>query len=374
MNMVADSVRMNAYEAALRAVVTPESIVLDIGTGLGVTAIIAARLGARHVIAIEPDDVVEVARVIAFRNGVGDRIEFLKGLSTALELPVTADVIVSDLRGVLPLFGSHIESIIDARNRLLTSGGVLIPKCDSIRVALIEAPELYYTGARGGATPPLLIDLTDVHSLGANDWSRQRFERHHIVGEISTWAEIDYEIVVTQHFQRCVVTRVPRQATLHGVGAWFDTVLHAGVGFSNAPGEPKAIYENAFFPFTTPLVVAPGDEVDVDLRARLVNNEYVWTWNTTVRDAAAGAVTASLRQSSLVDGVSSIREVMRSSDRHAPARNVDGEIDLFILSHMDGTATSGEIAERLEEAFPSHFSRTRDALARVVALARSRST
>jgi type I protein arginine methyltransferase len=372
--MLADSVRMRAYESALQAVVTRDSIVLDIGTGLGVTAIIAARLGARHVIAIEPDEVVEVARMVAIRNGVGDRIEFRKGLSTALELPDTADVIVSDLRGVLPLFGSHVESIRDARDRLLTPGGVLIPKCDYIRVALVEAPEIYYSGARGSATPNLMIDLTDVHALGTNGWGRQRFEHHHIVGDISTWAEIDYESVVTPHFLRRVVTRAPRSATLHGIGAWFDTVLHAGVGFSNAPGEPPAIYGHAFFPFTTPLVVAASDEIEVDMRARLVNNEYVWTWNATVRDSATGAVIASRRQSSLLDGASSINEVMKSSDRHAPARNVDGDIDLFILSQMDGTATSGAIAERLAEAFPSHFSRTRDALARVAAIARSRST
>ena len=373
-DMLADSVRMRAYESALRAVVTPDSIVLDIGTGLGVTAIIAARLGARRVIAIEPDDVVEVARLVAVRNGVGERVEFHKGISTALELPVTADVIVSDLRGVLPLFGSHIASIRDARDRLLAPGGVLIPQRDTIRVALVEAPEFYESAARRSAIPSLAVDLTDVHALGTNSWGRQRFETHHIVGEISSWAEIDYRSVTTPNFQRSVVTRAPRPATLHGIGAWFDTVLHPGIGFSNAPGVPPAIYGNAFFPFSAPLVVAADDEIEFDLRAQLMHDEYVWTWNTTVRKSANGMVTARLRQSSLVDGISSVEALKKSSDRHVPSRTVEGDIDLFILAQMDGIATSGEIAERLEDAFASHFARTRDALARVAALARSRST
>ena len=44
--MVADRVRVDAYARALRSVVTPSSFVVDIGTGIGVFAVIARQLGA----------------------------------------------------------------------------------------------------------------------------------------------------------------------------------------------------------------------------------------------------------------------------------------------------------------------------------------
>ena len=44
-NMLADRVRMDAYAAALEAVVRPGSVVLDVGTGTGMFALPACRLG-----------------------------------------------------------------------------------------------------------------------------------------------------------------------------------------------------------------------------------------------------------------------------------------------------------------------------------------
>ena len=60
--MIADRVRMNAYAEALRQTVKPGSVVLEIGTGPGIFAILACQLGAGRVIAIESDEIIQVAR------------------------------------------------------------------------------------------------------------------------------------------------------------------------------------------------------------------------------------------------------------------------------------------------------------------------
>ena len=56
--------------------VTDGSVVLDIGTGTGIFAMLACRYGARKVYAIDPNGAIEVAREIARDNGFDDRIEF----------------------------------------------------------------------------------------------------------------------------------------------------------------------------------------------------------------------------------------------------------------------------------------------------------
>src|SRR5918995_4263079 len=141
--MIADAPRMDAYAAALRHTVKPDSVVMDLGCGPGVFALLACKLGARRVYAVEPNNVIGLAREAAVANGFADRIQFFEKLSTEITLDEPATIIVSDLRGVLPWFQQHIPSIIDARKRLLARGGTLIPRRDILWAAVVEAPEQY---------------------------------------------------------------------------------------------------------------------------------------------------------------------------------------------------------------------------------------
>src|ERR1700750_1179367 len=115
--MIADGPRVNAYVAALRQAIKPGSVVVELGTGPGLFALGACQLGAARVFEIEPDHIIQVGRDAARDQGVADRIEFIQSFSTKVTLPEPADVIVSDLHGILPWFQQHIPSIIDARSR-----------------------------------------------------------------------------------------------------------------------------------------------------------------------------------------------------------------------------------------------------------------
>src|SRR5688500_11343183 len=94
--MMADHARMDAYTAALKRAVTPGCTVLDLGTGTGIFAMLACRFGAGRVVAIDPDDSLNVAREAAEANGLADRIEFIQALSTEVVLPEPVDLMISD--------------------------------------------------------------------------------------------------------------------------------------------------------------------------------------------------------------------------------------------------------------------------------------
>src|SRR5437762_615249 len=96
-SMIADRARTDAYARALRQVLRPGSVCLDLGTGTGFFAVLACQLGARKVFAIEPDAAIHVARQLAAANGCAERITFIQDLSTRVHLEERADVIVSDL-------------------------------------------------------------------------------------------------------------------------------------------------------------------------------------------------------------------------------------------------------------------------------------
>ena len=72
--MLQDTARKRAFLDAIREVVRPDDVVLDLGTGSGILAVAAAQAGARQVYAVEPTNVIRIAELVARDNGVADRI------------------------------------------------------------------------------------------------------------------------------------------------------------------------------------------------------------------------------------------------------------------------------------------------------------
>jgi predicted nicotinamide N-methyase len=170
-SMIRDSVRTDAYARALRYCVKPGSIVLDIGTGVGIWALLACQFGARKVYAIEPNDAIYIAREMAAANGYADRIEFIQDMSTQVKPPEQADIVVSDMRGVLPVYEQHLSSIIDVRRRLLAPGGVMIPQRDTLWIAAVEAPDLYKKHTVPWDGNPYGFDMRIALPVTTNTWT-----------------------------------------------------------------------------------------------------------------------------------------------------------------------------------------------------------
>jgi SAM-dependent methyltransferase len=71
--------RLLALRLAMSSAIGPTSVVLDAGCGsLAVLSIMAARLGARRVVAVDTGR-FDAAQALAEENGVADRIEFVQG-------------------------------------------------------------------------------------------------------------------------------------------------------------------------------------------------------------------------------------------------------------------------------------------------------
>ena len=78
-NMVRDAARNAAYEAALGRAVTAQTSVLEIGTGSGILAMMAARAGSKHVVTCEAvPAIAETAREIVALNGFADRVRVVQ--------------------------------------------------------------------------------------------------------------------------------------------------------------------------------------------------------------------------------------------------------------------------------------------------------
>ena len=364
--MVGDAQRFDAYSEALRRTIRPGCTVLDIGTGTGVHALLACRFGAGRVHAVEPDDVIQLARRLARANGLADRIVFHQQSSFRLQLEGPVDVIVSDLRGVLPLFQRHIPAIVDARRRLLRPGGTLIPLRDVMWAAAVDDASLYAGIASPWDGNGHGLDLTAARDMATQRIYRRRVRIETLLAPPQSFAALDYPTIESPDVSRRLDFTLARDGALHGFALWFDGTLAEGVDLSNAPGNDDLIYGMSFLPLPQAVPVAAGDELSLSLAARLVGSDYVWRWDTAL-DGAGGH--RHFAQSSFHGTPVAARTRALAAAQHVPVLSEEGRIERATLAMIDGSASLAEIAARLRQRFPELFESERAALDRVTALA-----
>lgn len=305
--MIADRVRMDAYAYALKSVVQPDSVVLDIGAATGIHALLACKFGAKKVYAIEPNDAVYLAQEIAEANGFGDRIEFIHDFSTDVTLPQQVDIIVSDLRGVLPLFSAHIPTILDARQRHLAPDGILIPQKDTLWAAVVETSVIYNEIIKPW-DHPYGLNMNPAKQIMLNRWvhdDTETIRALNLLVKPQVWAVLDYASIETPNVRHSPLKQeVTRDGTAHGVLIWFDAQLTDGITFSNSPYTKKVaeVYGRGFFPFLEPVQVTTGDTITLQIQADLVDEEYEWQWHTRIlAQGKPTAVKAEFKQSTAFD-------------------------------------------------------------------------
>jgi protein arginine N-methyltransferase 1 len=358
--MLADTPRLRAYVKALKRSVKPGAVVIDLGCGPGFFALLACQLGARRVYAIEPDDVIQVAREAAMANGYAERIEFFQDFSTEITTSEPADIIVSDLRGVVPWYQENIPSIVDARTRLLANSGVLIPRCDRLWASIVEAPECYDEIVDPWEGKDL--DLSAAKRVVTNTWRKARINSDQLLASPVCCYKLDYNEVETSDLETNALLEVNRSGTSHGFAIWFDSELIDGVGFSNNPQEPELVYGQGFFPLPHPVAIEQGDRIQLSLKANLVRGNYVWRWDTTILAGESLQPRASFRQSTLSGVPLSPVQLRKQSAGYKPTLTEAGQVRSFIMESMTGDNSLEEIATRLVERFPKRYADWKSAL------------
>jgi ribosomal protein L11 methyltransferase len=105
--------------------IVPDDIVIDVGTGSGVLAIAAAKLGATSVVAFDEDpEALRNARENVVRNQVSDRVTLRElDLGSAQAEMCRAGLVVANLTsGVLSNYAAQLIDLVASEGRLLISG------------------------------------------------------------------------------------------------------------------------------------------------------------------------------------------------------------------------------------------------------------
>jgi tetratricopeptide (TPR) repeat protein len=267
--MMNEPERNQAFHDGLQSVVTAEKIVFEIGTGSGLLAMMAAKLGAKKVFTCEAVGLIAgTARKIIQRNNYQDRITVLAKPSHAVQLdkdlPVKADILVHEIFSS-ELLGEHVlPAIEDAKERLLKPGGEILPSSASIMIALVSGDELgknLHVGESFG------FDLREFNAIHPK---KRPLYREDLAPVLMS------DDIEAFRFDFCKESKFPAQrkrievaankgGTCYGVIQWIRIELGKDAQFENHPSRRRSVsnWQHTIYGFDQPIHLDEGSVVSI---------------------------------------------------------------------------------------------------------------
>ena len=356
---LADTARLDAFEAAIRATVQPGDVVLDLASGTGILGLLACQAGARRVYAIEVGGIVELARELARANGYGDRIVAIYGLASRVELPERVDVIVTDSAGRFGFDGGIIETLSDARRRFLKPDGRIIPRTLTLSIAPIDAREpsehvaFWNEPVRGLSFAPAAI-------IARNTGYPRRLQTGEFVAPPADLVTLDPSLPARSFSGRAEFVAA-RAATVYGIGGWFSAELARGITLTNAPGAPNRINRrNVFLPLREPVPVTAGDGIRVSIFIQPAQLILRWRVEVTSADGTIRHAT----DASTFEGMLIPREdIARTRPEFQPRLTPAGLARKTVLDLCDGVRALSDVESELQRRHAEFFPNRADAAA-----------
>ncbi len=350
---LSDPHRVEAFRRALEEVVRPGDVVLDLGSGTGILGLLACRAGAGRVYAVEEGGIIELAREVAAASGFADRIVFVPGLSTRVELPERVDLVVTDQIGHFGFEAGLVEYLSDVTFRFLKPGGTLVPGRIDLHVAPTESADVR-ARVDFWSSSPAGFDYRPARSIAVNTGYPIQLESSALLATPAHVATFDFGTDIPSRVSGEGRFEVRREGRLDGIGGWFSAPLSRGVELTNSPGAPHRIARrNVFLPLEEAVPVRPGDEVA--LRLAIVPRSGIVHWSV---EAAGRRFRHSTWQGMLLP-----REALRRTrPDHRPTLTRWGRARLLALSLADGRRPLREIEDAVLSAHPDLFP-TREAAA-----------
>ncbi|NPC58714.1 tetratricopeptide repeat protein [Caenimonas soli] len=268
--MMNEPERNKAFYDGLASLVTPEKVVFEIGTGSGLLAMMAAKLGAKKVFTCEAVGLIaDTARKIVARNNYQGQITVLAKPSHAIQieqdLPAKADILVHEIFSS-ELLGEHVlPAIEDAKARLLKPGGEVLPSSASIMIALVSGDEL---GKNLYVSESFGFDLREFNAIHPKKRPLYREDLAPVLMSDDIEAfRFDFRRDATFPAERKEIKITTTQGGLcYGVIQWIRIELAEGVHFENHPSRRRSVsnWQHTIYGFDAPIHLNEGSVVSIN--------------------------------------------------------------------------------------------------------------
>ena len=273
-DMLLDTRRNDAFEKAIQKAISKKTTVLDIGTGSGLLAMMAARAGAASVLACEENAAIaQAAERIVKANGFTEKIKVLDKRSDHLEEGIDYDgkfdVIITEILDSGGLGEGVLSSLRQAKRDMGTEEVKIIPAGISLKAQLIEIPQLHQANTTKDVSG---FDLSIFNEFRVSDTyvpidlKKQEYTELSEVFDLRAYdfyniheQEIDFDNPEVDSIQ----VEIRKKGQVQAVAFWFELHMDEDDSYSTRPGGELDHWLQAVYFFDQPKAVSKGDQVSI---------------------------------------------------------------------------------------------------------------
>ncbi len=344
--MLFDDVRNDFYAKAINQQVTKESVVLDLGAGLGLHGFMAIENGARKTYFVEPASIIEITRQIIEANNLSDRAECIRGTIEEIELSEKVDCIISVFTGNFLLTEDLLPSLFYARDHFLRPGGTLIPNRAQMEVVPVSAEDYYakHIDCWFDTIADTNFDLVRKFAVNTLYYDDPKERKQEFLAEPVKLLDLNFMTASEAACRNRVIVNITQDGLCHGWLGWFQIRL-GEKWLSTSPYEEQMHWRQVFLPLNQPIHVKKGDVMEFELN----RPEYgEWTW--TIDYASTRQ-----RHSTFNENVLSLKELHNLSNDYKAMLSNKGFSVLTALQKLDGTQDITSIVAHLLKKHPQLF-------------------
>jgi len=283
--MLQDEARMEALQAMVADLVKPGDVVVDVGTGTAILAVLAKRAGASKVYGIDASPVVRHARKMLEANEI-EGVELIESDMALVALPGKVDVIFSECLGNIAFGDRMFRKLGDFSRRWLKEGGRRGPS----EVRLYAQPtdcRLFGDPRPFWRRPYLDLDLSAFLPAVESQVS--------VVDAVSSFLHAEPSLLATfdpferpDSFDLDAQWTLPAGKTCNAVAVWFEVDWSPNVTMSTSPSAPGTHWAQAIVRVPE-RVLRDGDRLDFRLTIDFDEDEtpeYRWEGTYWTADGA----------------------------------------------------------------------------------------
>ncbi|MBD5779743.1 50S ribosomal protein L11 methyltransferase [Pelagicoccus sp. NFK12] len=291
--MVADQPRTDAFAAAIKEAIKGGETVIDVGTGSGLLAMLAANAGAKKVYALDQSAVAAAAKETVERNGMSGTIDVVNANASNFDVVEPVDLIVSEWLGHFGFAETMLDDVIACRDSNLKEGGRMLPSGVELMMAPVDSPILYEVDGPG-------FWKHKVHGIDFSHLERRELDQAlaiktqipaaDVIAEPRGLVKLDLAKAskedVWQHGR--LRFTIDRDGSLNGFAGWFVAELTPTVVLDTGPFFETTHWMQTYFAID-PIPVKAGQEIELcyDLTRHPVEPRSLMM-NLTVGEASYG--------------------------------------------------------------------------------------